>query len=129
MEDRCICCNEVIPEGMQVCNQCMAGVDYSSEKDVTGFYLSGEQAAVINNVLEERRRQDNKWGVQNHQLGLWTGILGEEYGELCEAINETVFDNGTDKGGYENIKKEAIQVAAVAVGFLECLERNKKHWF
>jgi len=27
------------------------------------------------------------------------------------------------------MKNEAIQVAAVAVGFLECLERNKDIWF
>lgn len=58
----------------------------------------------------------------------WTGILGEEFGEFCEAVNETVFNNGPEakkKGGYENMRKEAVHVAAVAVGFLEYLERNK----
>jgi hypothetical protein len=87
------------------------------------------QNEVIENVLKERNRQDKKWGEQNHPPQFWTGILGEEFGELCEAINETVFDNGSDKGGYENMKTEAIHVAAVAVGFLECLERNKDKWF
>jgi len=83
-------------------------------------------------VLTERQRQDTKWGEQNHPPHYWTGILGEEYGELCEAINETVFNNGPTerpKGGYDNMRKEAIHVAAVAVGFLECLERNKAEWF
>lgn len=87
------------------------------------------QVNIINNVLKERNRQDAKWGEQNHNPQFWTGILGEEYGEFCEAINETVFNNGTDKGGYDNMKNEAIHVAAVAIGFLECLERNKEHWF
>ncbi len=87
------------------------------------------QEKVIQDLLAERQRQDSKWGEQNYPSQFWTGILGEEYGELCEAINETVFDNGSDKGGYENMKKEAIHVAAVAVGFLECLERNKNRWF
>jgi len=87
------------------------------------------QKQIIKDILKERERQDSKWGDQNHHPGLWTGLLGEEYGELCEAINETVFDNGTDKGGYENMKREAIHVAAVAVGFLECMERNKRYWF
>jgi len=86
------------------------------------------QNEIIKAIIKERERQDSKWGEQNHELSRWTGILGEEYGELCEAINETVFDNGTDKGGYENMRKEAIHVAAVAVGFLEYLERNKS-WF
>lgn len=84
--------------------------------------------SVVNAVLDERLRQDKKWGEQNHMPPVWVCILGEEYGELCEAINETIFDNGTDKGGYENMKKEAIHVAAVAIGFLECMERNKDEW-
>lgn len=91
--------------------------------------ISIEQEKILEDIVLERYRQDSKWGEQNHDLPLWTGILGEEYGELCEAINETVFDNGTDKGGYENMRKEAIHVAAVAIGFLECLERNKTRWF
>lgn len=87
------------------------------------------QSSVIQDVLKERARQDAKWGDQNHLPQFWTGILGEEYGEFCEAVNETVFQNGTKKGGYENMKKEAIHTAAVAIGFLECLERNRTHWF
>lgn len=86
------------------------------------------QNDVIKAVLAERQRQDKKWGEQNHPPQFWTGILGEEFGELCQAINETVFDNGEEerkKGGYENMFREAIHVAAVAVGFLECLERNR----
>jgi NTP pyrophosphatase (non-canonical NTP hydrolase) len=86
------------------------------------------QSDIIQSVLDERERQDSKWGEQNHFPQFWTGILGEEYGELCEAINETVFDNVSDKGGYQNMRKEAIHVAAVAIGFLECLERNKEDW-
>lgn len=91
--------------------------------------MNRTQQAVINALLEERARQDFKWGEQNHYPTIWLGILGEEFGELCQAVNGTIFDNGTDLGGYENIRKEAIQVAAVAVGFLECLERNKELWF
>ena len=91
--------------------------------------MSKIQERVITAVLLERKRQDSKWGEQNHPPHYWTGILGEEYGELCEAINETVFDNWSDKGGFENMRREAIHVAAVAIGFLECLERNKALWF
>ena len=86
------------------------------------------QSDIMQDILKERDRQDSKWGEQNHFPEKWSGILGEEFGELCQAINETVFDNGSDKGGYENMKTEAIHVAAVAVGFLECLERNKNKW-
>lgn len=87
-----------------------------------------DQESAINDILKERRRQDKKWGEQNHEPPLWTGILGEEYGELCEAINETVFNNKSELGGYDNMYTEATHVAAVALGFLECLRRNKERW-
>lgn len=82
---------------------------------------------VVQAVIAERARQDAKWGEQNHPLQYWTGILGEEFGELCQAINETVFDNGAaerEKGGYHNMRAEAVQVAAVAVAFVEMLDRR-----
>ena len=93
------------------------------------------QHNAICDIRTERERQDKKWGEQNHLPQFWTGILGEEYGELCEAVNETVFTTAypdaarRERGGYENMRKEAIQIAAVALGFIECLERNKTAWF
>jgi NTP pyrophosphatase (non-canonical NTP hydrolase) len=93
-----------------------------------GVRALSDQKHIITAIINERDRQDKKWGEQNHRIEKWVPILGEEFGELCEAINETIFYNGSDKGGYENMRNEAIQVAAVAVGFLECLERNKKTW-
>lgn len=86
------------------------------------------QEHILNDIKTERERQNIMWGVENHHMEIWVSLLGEEYGELCQAINETIFNTGSDRGGYENIKKEAIQVAAVAVSFLECLERNKGRW-
>jgi hypothetical protein len=88
------------------------------------------QNKVVEMILVERAKQHQKWGEQNHKPQGWIGILGEEFGELCEAINETCLDNAQDthKGGYENIKREAIHTCAVALGFLECLERNKEKW-
>lgn len=83
---------------------------------------------AIASVVAERRRQDAKWGEQNHIPALWMPILGEEYGELCQAVLETHFDNGPElraKGGYENMRAEAVQVAAVAVAFVEYLDRQQ----
>lgn len=75
-------------------------------------------------VKAERKRQDSMWGDQsgNHPFE-WLGILGEEYGELCEAVNETYFQNAThpERGGLEKIAQEATQVAAVAVAIVEAI--------
>ncbi len=76
-------------------------------------------------IRAERRRQEQKWGKRAsvylhplHQLA----ILTEEVGELAEAINETYLAGELrreDRAGKENIKKEAIQVAAVATAIIE----------
>jgi hypothetical protein len=88
-----------------------------------------ERERIFELVNGERIRQDTMWGEQNHVPPLWVGILGEEYGELCEAVNETFLKGAyPERGGYEKIKEEAIQVAAVAVALLECIERNKGWW-
>jgi len=75
----------------------------------------------------ERNNQDRKWGEQNHAQTAWASILGEEFGEYCQAVNETYLNNATEqhKGGYQNLLTELTHVAAVAVGAIECLMRNK----
>ena len=77
-------------------------------------------------VLAERIRQDSKWGEQNHGFAPWMCILMEEVGECAEAVNETIFNNGPEarkRGGLDNIRKEAVQVAAVAIAMVECIDR------
>ena len=80
--------------------------------------------AAIKLVIAERDRQDEKWGDQssNHPFE-WMSILGEEYGELCESVNETYFKNGKNPecGGLDRIKQEASHVAAVAVALIEAI--------
>lgn len=93
---------------------------------------------VINEVLAERERQDAKWGEQNHPdgtgqphaahkpyrarrdcenafaagRGTWRHILVEEVAE-AEAESD-VF----------RLREELIQVAAVAVAWVEAIDRR-----
>lgn len=85
-------------------------------------------SSALEAVRAERQRQDALWGDQSgNSLFEWMSILGEEYGELCEAVNETCCKNPAhpDRGGYENIIKEATQVAAVALEIIEAAYRRK----
>lgn len=80
------------------------------------------QALVL--IDNERNRQIDKWGDQSGNGPFeWVSILGEEYGELCQAVNETCFMNPThpERGGREQMLKEAVQVAAVAAAIIETL--------
>ena len=42
-------------------------------------------------VLKERRKQEKKWGQQNHSLMHWLPILGEEYGEVSKVVVDDHF--------------------------------------
>lgn len=83
------------------------------------WLANNELALVLVNI--ERENQNDKWGDQNHTLPEWCTILGEEFGELCEAVNETVLYNADkpERAGIENILKECVHVSAVAVQILE----------
>lgn len=74
------------------------------------------KAQWIKAILDERERQDQKWGFpQENTYGEWGSILAEEAGELCKELNELNFGRG-DPGKMET---EAVQVAAVALSILE----------
>jgi imidazoleglycerol phosphate dehydratase HisB len=60
---------------------------------------------------------------ENHPFE-WVSILGEEFGEFCEAVNESCFNTvhvKREKGGKAHIIEEAVQVAAVAVAIVEAM--------
>lgn len=74
---------------------------------------------VLYEVGRERRRQDEKWGEQNHDDLFWLGILGEEFGEVSKAIIEG------GPFGPTLLRNELIQVAAVAVSWVEAIDRRR----
>lgn len=78
---------------------------------------------IINDVMAERSRQDEKWGEQNHSAYVWASIIGEEYGEMCKAINEFGFNPTPETE--QDIYTEAIQTMASCMAMLECMERAK----
>jgi NTP pyrophosphatase (non-canonical NTP hydrolase) len=66
-------------------------------------------------ILKENDRQLWKWGTQKRTPPEWLMYLGEEYGELCEAVAEFEYRKGLQK----NIVKEAIQTATLALKIAE----------
>lgn len=78
----------------------------------------------INNILDEikkeRVKQDVKWGEKNHAPADWLMILGEEVGEVSKAALEAKFGSKT----LTEYREELVQVAAVAVAMIQCLDRN-----
>jgi NTP pyrophosphatase (non-canonical NTP hydrolase) len=72
---------------------------------------------VINKIIAERKRQDEKWGSDRMLADYeWLTILVEEVGEVAKAMLE----------GSPTVNEELVQVAAVAVAWLECMQRRAK---
>lgn len=79
--------------------------------------LSRPVISVMKRVLIERRRQDEKWGAdQRNPQDRWLAILVEEIGEVAkEMLN-----------GDPRFEQELVEVAAVAVAWLEQLHKDKE---
>ena len=77
-------------------------------------YLTAMRDDLFIRVAEERRRQVVKWGERrNNDPFEWVSVLTEEVGEVAQAVND---------GELESAFHELVQVAAVALAFLEDLE-------
>lgn len=75
---------------------------------------------ILHAISEERDRQDAKWGTnfEDRCWQDWVTILMEEVGEVANAVLEEPHELHTTYAR-EKIRKELIQVAAVAVSALE----------
>jgi NTP pyrophosphatase (non-canonical NTP hydrolase) len=78
-------------------------------------------APALRDILLERQRQDAKFGEQNLDPMLYLTVLTEEVGEVAKAILDIRFGKDT----LAHLREEAVQTAAVALAFVECLDRGK----
>lgn len=107
--------------------------DSGKQEDTTALGLKEPASAVtvetqntlaVASILEERERQELKWGEQNHDPFTYLTVLIEEVGEFAQAALHHRF------GGPEafGVRNEAVQVAAVALAIIECIDRAKWAW-
>ncbi|EJB8542973.1 MazG-like family protein [Vibrio parahaemolyticus] len=67
-------------------------------------------------TMNEMVSQDEKWGADRELSSfMWNAILGEEVGEVSKAILEK-----------EGLREELVQVAAVALQWIENIDRNNR---
>ncbi len=78
---------------------------------------------ILNEIVKERKRQDQKWGEQNHEPVEWMSVLIEEVGEAGKAVLEDRLKHNTN--GLHNYREELIQIAAVTIAMIESYDRNK----
>jgi len=76
---------------------------------------------LFEEVMQENRRQVEKWGIQDHTPFEWMLYLSEEFGELAQAIAENYYR----VGGLDAVVKEAIQVATLALKIAEMYQPGR----
>jgi len=84
------------------------------------------KSQALLDIIAERVKQDKKWGERYHGPFPWLAILMEEVGELAKAMLIAQSVDGETNGGLDEVREEAIHVAAVAITFVECLDRSVK---
>lgn len=77
--------------------------------------------AVLDEVCDERVRQDGLWGIVTRNPLEWFSIAGEEYGEVAKHVTKGFVppESDFDQDGY---RTELIQLAAVCVSAVEDLD-------
>ena len=92
---------------------------------MTVVQIPGDSPLV--DVVVERTRQEAKWGEQNHDDLAWLAILMEEVGEAAECVcKNSVGPITIEKPELHpaTLESEVIQVAAVAVAWVEAMRRR-----
>lgn len=87
------------------------------------LYATEWTQGVLMRVAAERWQQDQTWGPateRGHEPEEWLTILAEEVGEVARAILDYRY-GGNPASAREQIERESIQVAAVAVALVESL--------
>lgn len=71
---------------------------------------------LIQEVTAERVRQIKKWGSQKDASPeTWLMIAGEEFGEICRAAHDAIFQGSPA----DDMDQEIIQLIAVLVAWRE----------
>ncbi len=85
----------------------------------TALICSPARREILRHVSAERDRQDGKWGgvpgIDRRDDHTYAAVLTEEAGEVCRAWLER---------NVEELREELIQVAAVAVAWVEELDNG-----
>ena len=87
------------------------------------YMVPAEMPVMLNYIIQERLRQEAKWGEQNHDPATWNLIITEELGEAAQEALNLLFKGMSDIVA-EKYHTELTQVAASALAAMECALRT-----
>jgi HSP90 family molecular chaperone len=104
-------------------------------------YWPVQRIIAFQDIHNERKRQDAKWGEQNHPIrheedDQFYKEMAAKWRELCdmkaasgeltwfEIAMEEFFEAFAERDGVKQ-RRELVQCAAVLIAMIECIDRNK----
>lgn len=103
----------------------------SDETSAPKLRVQKSQLEALSAILAEREAQDAKWGLPNHDPAMWQLILCEEMGEFSKAALELRAGELSIEeliAMKQKLRKEAVQIAAVGMAMVECMDRGLWNW-
>ncbi len=73
---------------------------------------------ALTDVVRERERQDAQHGQPTHDLSVWAAVIGEEFGEFCQAL----LQSRQRRGDTGHVREELLHIAASAVAAVEAID-------
>lgn len=94
--------------------------------EVEFTFMSEGQLVAVDDVIEERGRQEDQWGDQNHHPAYWLAILGKQVGQFGSTVLDREWESPDHTGVSADMKMrhEAVQVAAVALKIIEVIDKG-----
>ncbi len=81
--------------------------------------LSIDEENIFNDIIAERDRQDEMYGVKDHPPTLWLSILMKQLGQASDCVI------GSDRDiDIVILEKQLTQLAAVAVAWREIIKEK-----
>ena len=103
--------------------------------------MSGIRKAIYDEISAERDRQDAKFGEQNHPDGTdtdeisimiadqWRDMVNQRLADGTVSWTDILFEEAHEAAAEADpakLRAEVVQIAAVAVAWLECIDRRAR---
>lgn len=82
---------------------------------------------IIEEIVDERKRQDRKWGAKNlaRPMEVWLAVIMEEVGEAAQAFLMADGHNPGSKS-WDDLRKELVESAAVCAAAVQTLDAHRR---
>lgn len=89
----------------------------------TDAWIEGREGALAA-IRDERRKQLIKWGERSYDNGTWSMIIGEEFGEVCEAMLNIKFPkpDAEHDANLAHLRMELIHLSAVTAAMVQQID-------